>query len=462
MISGINTSIDINLIVEQMVAQASTPLTRYQSQLSAVQSKQSALTAVQTKLASFESILYDFTTVGSSSVFASKEAESSDEDVTTVSATSSALTGVYNLKVNWLAAQHKLASDQFTDDTLEISAAEGAGTSTFRITVNGENTDVSVDVAAGEDNETVLSNIAQAINSSDAEVTAIVVNETSDTARLVVTSNNTGEDYEISFQDTSGSLLFNSGVIDGVGAVNNELAQARNASFTVDTLSFSRSTNVIDDAISGATLSLLSAGDSTVTVSQDEDTIKSDIKEFISAYNDVVGTINLYTSYNTDTNTASTLTNETLVKRIPNELRSLATGIVSGQPAAVNSLFQIGIEVDTDGTMSIADEAKLDQAIEAYPDDLAALFNTTDTGVAERLDNYLDNILDAQGMMSVRLNSINERIDDLNDNIEDFGDYLEDLQDTLYLRWANIEALMNANQTTYSYLANLMPAASSS
>ncbi len=217
MIQGISYgSIDINLIVAQLVARASAPLDRLQSRQEEFQAQLTSLQLVQSKLSSLQSVLYPLNTVGPSSAFAQKQATSSDESVLTAVASSSAANGVYNITINNLATYHKVASDQFSATGTEISSLEGAGTKTFRITINGVDTDISVDITAGDDNQTVLQNIADAINSSGVEATAIVVNETGSSARLVITSNDSGTVGEMTMQDITGTLLHSSGVLGGV------------------------------------------------------------------------------------------------------------------------------------------------------------------------------------------------------------------------------------------------------
>jgi len=632
MIQGIyRTSIDINLIVSQLLARASQPLEILQEREEKFQDQLTALQLIQTRLASLKNTLFPLKAQGSSSIFNEKEAISSNESVLTAIASSSALAGVYNITVNQLATQHKVASDQWSTSGYEIYLIEGQGTKTFRITINGVDTDISVDINAGDDNLTILQNIAQAINSSGVEAKAIVVNETGTSARLIITSNEPGTQNAMTMQDLTGTLLSTSGVLDGTTvyfyedyensitlnsyvaprwtapqdndpssweltntdyytgtqslrlygntwkiqstspfslnantkvkvAVNvpdegeiqgigfydttsgnqyvyqltgtqnwmppadgsqyqsppwagwqvftfnlgqdwfnvygvynnidevqyindndagsgdvrfdsliiysqttstsfkNELQAAQDADFTIDGLNFTRSSNVVDDAIEGVTLNLISSGNATLTITQDTDAIISAIEAFVQDYNDAISAIKAQTAYDVDTNTYYPLTNDTLIKNITSELRHLATDLVSGQPEEVNSLFTIGIEVDKYGVMSITDRARLESVIKNNPDDLARLFNETGVGIASRMDNYLDNILGPQGKVTKRIDTVNDRISDIQEDIEEFQAYLDGLEEKLLLEWSKVEQIISQNDTLSLFMAQrLLP-----
>jgi len=79
------------------------------------------------------------------------------------------------------------------------------------------------------------------------------------------------------------------------------------ASFTLDGVAVTRSSNTVDDLIDGLTLNLKkAASDTTVTltVGRDYEGIKEAISGFVTAYNDVMNAINAQMTYNSDSGTA--------------------------------------------------------------------------------------------------------------------------------------------------------------
>ncbi len=464
MINGIyGTSIDINTVVSQLLARASQPMLTYQTRQSSFQSELTSLTAVQSKLSSLQSTLASFLTVSSSSAFKAKEATSSDESVLTASADATAINGTYNVTVNNLATYHKIASTQEPQTGNQVITNVGAGLRTVRFTIDGTDYDIDVTLAAGEDNETILQNFADAINASGAPMSAVVVNETGTSTRLVVTADDSGTAGEITnVEDLAGNLAtFIQLSTGGPGwTPANELVAAEDADFDVDGLNFTRSTNNVNDAISGVSLNLLQDGGatSTVTVGSDTESITASIQSFIDAYNEAMTAIDSETAYDVASNTGAPLHTETVVKRIPLHLRQLATNSVAGQPLATNSLYMIGIEVTREGEMRIYDSAKLTNAIENSLDDVQTLFNSAD-GVATRLDDALDDLLlPTSGSVSRLIDTANKNIDRMQDKIDDFDEYLASLEERLLLQWSRVESIINQNTTTMSYITNLLPA----
>src|SRR4029077_17987264 len=91
---------------------------------------------------------------------------------------------------------------------------------------------------------------------------------------------------------------------------------ADDASYSVNGLSLTSSSNSITTAISGLTLNLTQAPpsgstlQSQITVGSDTASVTSSVTSFIQSYNSLVNLESSLTGYNASTNTASTLTGE--------------------------------------------------------------------------------------------------------------------------------------------------------
>ncbi|MBN2483049.1 MAG: flagellar filament capping protein FliD [Candidatus Omnitrophica bacterium] len=460
MIQGIySTSIDVTTIVSQLMLQAAQPLTTYQNKQTTFQTELSSLTAVQSKLAALQNALQPLLTVSSTSAFKHKLATSSDESTLTATADSTAANGTYNVTVNTLATYHKIASTQGSQAGLQVITNVGAGLRTVRFTVDGTDYDIDVTLAAGEDNETILQNFADAINASGAPMSAIVVNETGTSTRLVITADDSGTVGEITnVEDLAGNLAtFIQLSTGGPGwTPANELVAAQNADFDIDGLNFVRSTNSVGDAIGGVTLNLLqdAGATSTVTVGVDTSAIIEDIQSYIDAYNTAISAIDSETAYDLKTNTGKPLFHETVVKRMPLKLRQLSTRSVAGQPLATNSLYMIGIEVTKEGEMRIYDSSKLSNALETSLDDVQSLFNDPVDGVATRLDQQLDDyLLPTTGSLARLLDTTNKNIQKIEDKISDFEAYLTNLEEKLFLRWSKVQQALSFNDSLSLFMS---------
>ncbi|MCP4581756.1 MAG: flagellar filament capping protein FliD [candidate division Zixibacteria bacterium] len=181
-ISGFNTSELIDAIIKaesrslDLVALRQTEQT---NQLTTWKSIEALLVGVkaQASLLSSESLWY------------AKSATSSDESVISVSSTTDASPGSYFLTVDQLASHHQVASQGIS------SLSENLGTGTFQIqSGNGITTTITVD---GSNN--TLNSLKDAINNSDAEVTAAVINDGSEhnPYRLILTAKESGAASQI-------------------------------------------------------------------------------------------------------------------------------------------------------------------------------------------------------------------------------------------------------------------------
>ena len=121
-VSGVGSGIEINGLVDQLVAAERDPQVQrldvkeatYQTQLSSFGLLKSALSDVQTSLAK----------LGNEGLFAERTASSSEPDVFGATAGADAAPGAYTVRVEQLATSHKLRSAGFAD----ADATVGTGT----------------------------------------------------------------------------------------------------------------------------------------------------------------------------------------------------------------------------------------------------------------------------------------------------------------------------------------------
>ena len=119
-----------------------------------------------------------------------KSATSSDDSIISVSSTTGATPGKYNLIVDQLASNHQIASQGMSS----LSQNMGAGTIEIQVG-NGSATTITVD-----NSNNTLTKLKDAINNSDAGVTAAIINDGSEQNpyRLILTANEPGAINQIS------------------------------------------------------------------------------------------------------------------------------------------------------------------------------------------------------------------------------------------------------------------------
>ncbi|MCL4540704.1 MAG: flagellar filament capping protein FliD, partial [Bacteroidetes bacterium] len=430
----------VDQLVQAYVQSISTPVYDMQNQVSQVDSTISVYQKLKSALSDLQTQASNLAQVGTLSPLAAETVTSSNSSVVTATAQPTATAGTHTVFVSQLAKNDTLVSNELTQSGTDISTATGAGTFTFSITVNGKATNVSVNVSAGDTNSTVLSNIASAVNSAGAGVTASVVNDTSSTARLVFQSTDTGSANAISVADTSGALLQNVGwtssVISsrtaststGAGYINSSTS-ALDANFTLDGISIVSGSNTVSNVLTGVTFNLAAAQLSTdapvnLAVGPDTTSVQSALSTFISKFNTVITTLSADTTDTSSTDssgnttvTRAPLAGDVTATNLQLSLENIAMGVVSSaQSGEPNTLSAIGIKLNNDGTLSISDQSTLNSALQSNPGAVVALFNSS-SGVATQLNTLLQEFTNPGGVMDQMVNGAQDQVTQLNNMI---------------------------------------------
>jgi flagellar hook-associated protein 2 len=165
------------------------------------------------------------------------------------------------------------------------------------------------------------------------------------------------------------------------------LAAGADSKVQIDGVTYQRTTNKIDDLISGVTLDLKNANASTtVTVNVDYDYagIKEKIKTFVNAYNTVLGSIKTNFTYDSETKKpGGPLFDDVTLQTV----KSTLTNVVGQQVTAAGSYSTFGlagINIDKTGTLSI-DDAKLTAALQNSFDSVTSLFAVKGSSTAASL-----------------------------------------------------------------------------
>lgn len=269
------------------------------------------------------------------------------------------------------------ASNLFKDSATSIGTLLGQ-TAPQAGTIKIDGTDVAIDFATDS-----LTAITGKIN--NAGITGV-------TASIVTTTDpNSGESRQQlqivgastpTFTDSS-NLLTNLGVLQNTP--KSELAAAKDATFKLDGLDITRSSNTVTDVLSGVTLNLIKdTGSPTTnfTVSPDVDTIKGRIQSFVSAYNQLGSTVGKLSAFDPDTLTGGPLFGDVATQNVLNSVTDILTGGVpglTGQGATKTLFSQIGLTLDKTNTLSVND-SDLTAALNNNLSDVARIFQAA--GVA--------------------------------------------------------------------------------
>ena len=261
-----------------------------------------------------------------------------------------------------------LAGDAVSGDTYEWS--------------DGTNTLPVVSLVAGETIAESGARIADAINAdptlktlytATATSTGFTIESKTNGLAFTGASTSTGTQTSIDATDplsTDISLIQQLGLDD---TVNANIQVAREASFKMNGIAITRSTNSIDDLVNGVTISLNknhgATDSSSLSVSQNSTTITTEMDLFVTNFNSLTSNLKDMTIYNQETGTAGIFNSESFIKSITNEI----TNILNRTDSSGNSLYDYGIEISRDGVMSM-DSSTFSTKLSSDPSALELLF----------------------------------------------------------------------------------------
>jgi len=232
-----------------------------------------------------------------------------------------------------------------------------------------------------------LQGIASAINSANLGVTASIINDGSSTPyRLVLTSTATGVASSMKISVSGDSTVSNLLTNDPTGTQTlTQSVAAQNTELTVNGISVTSANNTIAGAIQGVTLNVAATGSTSVSVAQNTSTLQSAVSAFVTAYNSLNSTFTAATAYSSSTETAGPLIGDPGVLTVQQGLRQLLGNTIAGASQNLNSLQQLGITFQSDGSMQL-NSSTLQSAITSNASGVAALFgaigNTSDSQVS--------------------------------------------------------------------------------
>ncbi len=186
-VSGLITGLDTVDLISKMLDLERRPITKLQTRMATNLDLKSAYETLEANLMALK---IDARNLQRRDLFKTITAGSSNEDVVTATASGSASIGSYSLSVSQLAQNHQIASGVFSSkDELSV------GTGTITISVGS---DSPVEITVDSSNNT-LEKVAAAINSSGADVRAVIVNIGGEDAeyKLLISGGETGESRRI-------------------------------------------------------------------------------------------------------------------------------------------------------------------------------------------------------------------------------------------------------------------------
>ncbi|ANY12602.1 hypothetical protein BCY75_00390 [Latilactobacillus curvatus] len=456
--SGITTD-----VVDQLIEAESGGKTLLQNKVTKYNQEKSAWSEISSALSNFQTKLK---ALQNNDSYYSKIAKSSNEDLATISGNSDAKNGGdFELLVSQLAKQTKLTGSQVSAAETNSTDLNLNGKLTFAY--QGEKTDDSpetVDIDITEKDS--LLDIADKINkeSKNIGVSAVVINK-----RLVLTNNKSGA------KETTLDQTKNTATLAALGLnTSADLGQA--AKYSLDGIDMESDSNVISDAIDGATVTLKKEikPEDAVTLSlknDDSKTVKA-ATDFVTQYNNLmsliksnldVGNPSASTAESSSTNVQGKLVGDSTLQRLQSSLRNMITQADKDNGASL-SPFDMGFSVDKDGVLSL-DEDKFKSQLADSPEKVHDFFyvqgedsfdESTDTGYTAKLNSlvneFISNDATKKGIITNKSDSIDKMVKDLNSQIDDFTARLADKREQYIAQFTQLDSIMMQADSQMQYM----------
>jgi flagellar hook-associated protein 2 len=404
---GVGSNLELSTLLDKLATAERAPLDALEKQHGAYQTRLSAYGTVKSMLTAFQATAK---ALMNKDTFGAVKASVGNGDVLSVTTGANAVPGDLSVNVTRLAQVQSLAGNGFAKQDVQI----GSGTLSFEFgTTTGWdeasgtyiNPAFTANAATGtapnprtvtiDPGKGSLQDIRDAINKAGIGVKASIINDGSATPyRLILTSEKTGETMSMRVTGSSPELQGLAGydpTTPGANAMK-ETLRATNAALTVNGIAITSTSNTVVDAAQGVTMTLKKTGTTSMSLTQDSESIKNAVQAMVTAYNNIQSTVKSLSQFDTKAKTKGALNGDSSIRGIQSTLRGVLNTPETGMPAkAPTMLAAIGVSMQKDGTMAI-DNKKLDAALKDNLRDVTQLFagDGTTGGFGRRLSDAVD------------------------------------------------------------------------
>ncbi len=339
--------------------------------------------------------------------------------------------------------------------------------------------------------------------------------ETTTLKQFMSSVNNSSAQVKLSFSETTGKFSLEgeeSGAINAIkisgdtdvldtmqltGGNYTEVKTAADTEIEYDGITLTRESTTVE--IDGITLDLNanSVGEEfNVNVEKDTGNTKDAIMKFVESYNSLVEGLqseiktsrpksDSYSYFEPLTEDERSAMSETeqeqwdekakqgmlygdsLLRRFTSELRSITYDKVELADGTKLSLQDLGITTGdyTEGGKLVIDTEKLEAGIEKYGDDIGTLFTKSETGIAEKMNDAIDDAFGTRGYVTekagrentvtVNENTLSKAITRKDDELAELATYLINKENYYYSMFSAMEQVIIQANNEMSYLMSM-------
>jgi len=422
-ITGLGSGLKIDELVAALAGAEKAPKqTQINNQTATATTTLSAIGTVKSALDTYRAALAKLNTASS---FSGLAGSSSDETIAKIKLGDGASSGSYSLEVTQLATASKISTQVYKNTSTVVN---DSGDSQI-LTISQGSATHSVTIANGATLQQARDTINGQLQSKG--ITANIVTDASG-SRLIFSSTKMGDGTEL-------TLGGDAGMATGVTTI----ATPQNAKYKLDGLELESASNTVTGAVSGVDITLVKEGKSTILLSSNNDTLKTSVQSFVTAYNALMTAINGQTKVTTGADDSSaagaSLTGDATMRSLVSSIRSELTRSVGS--GGLRTLSQLGINtVQKTGLLELND-AKWDAAVKTYGSDIGG-FLTGKDGLLSRMTAATDEYAKTGGILASRQASLTTQLKQLEESQTALNRRIESLTDTLTKKYNAMDSMV--------------------
>ena len=432
--SGQAASLNSDLIEKLKTAERKSSVEPIETKITKIGTEKTTFSTIEAKVAEFLETVkpFDLFISGGLTAFEQKGATTSGDSVTFDAADAKTLSkGFTSVDITQLAQKDVYQSTNVTEATKNAKINQGA------LVINGQTFDTT---------NKSYQELATEI-SAKTGMAASVEQVGTDSFRLIIKSEETGLAKKLNISGAASQAL---GFTTDGTTVNatNHILEAKNMIAKVDGVEYNVATNNI--TVDGLKITANKLGVSSITVTDDTSQIESQMKNFVTKYNELLALVDGEV-YNSD----SSLDDKSSIRSIMSQIKDKLFG--SYGPNSDKSLFNYGIELDKSGTLSL-NSTKFNSAVQNDLSGLKDLFvgAAEKKGLGTTLKETIDEMRYAGGTLNSYQSAMAKREVKLEEEKEKAEKALNAKYEQLALQFSSYGAVINQMESSFSGLKMLI------
>ena len=346
----------------------------------------------------------------------------------------------FTFNVSTLAKRDINESQAFNKTTDTFATADD----TIHLAIDGNTYDIAVTSGT-----TIDQFKSEVYDKTDGKITASLLNVGGENPyKLILKSTDTGADNAITVTTDNNSDNDDS---NDTNLTITNIQKAGDLDATFNGVSITRSSNTVDDLITGATITATQEVSSNISIKQDSSAISDALKSFVDKYNDLINNLNESTKYDADTKTAGTFQSSSQIRSLKNDIKTNLFSVDSKG----RSLEDYGITLNSAGLLEF-DSSVFDSKMQSDNSDVEDYFRgDTDTnGFFTNYNDMLSNYIDSRtGIFSIFNTDLTDNKTSLAEKKADATARLDTKYDIMAKKFAAYDAMISNFNSSFQSLS---------